>query len=494
MCTLLRLTSAQRANGNLRSSCLNAVAKNPIAHNGSRFVGIAVGGGLCLLVGLLIGSGSVFLQIGAVGTVLVVLVPAVASFVSTRAVGRVLAWIGLLAPPALLEVRSRADAIGAVVTPQRVIEGLIPTLCLLGILLICRPPLLPRKLQEWCLWAFVGIALLSSFWSVNDSSTILAALQLAVAYGLLISLVRLYERDDSDSFVNDIQLVIHLIVGTVVAGLLLFPGRALVSISEFDPTRRLIGLFPAIGPNLLAFVAAIGILLLVARVGRLSTRLPIRVLLLTMDLAVLLLTRTRAALGLLIIGLLVLAFLSNRHRARLLLLMPIVPVFIWVIIGPGLGTVEGFVHRGAVQANLLDLTGRTNTWEVALQQWQEQPLIGYGFYAGHRLGPLIDELGYEVQNLDNTWVEVLLDTGVMGCAALGLAVISGGMDVWRVRRRKPWLGALFAMCFVSSFVNPSLQQANYTMILFGLVLLGADASAVVSDSGNRSLGTRHSTA
>jgi hypothetical protein len=74
------------------------------------------------------------------------------------------------------------------------------------------------------------------------------------------------------------------------------------------------------------------------------------------------------------------------------------------------------------------------------------------------------------------WVETLLVVGIIGAVSLAAVVIAGGAGL--AARRTPTASgrlavAIFAVGFVSSFVNPSLQQANYPMIVFAVAMLAA---------------------
>jgi O-antigen ligase len=132
--------------------------------------------------------------------------------------------------------------------------------------------------------------------------------------------------------------------------------------------------------------------------------------------------------------------------------------------------ITAFVSRGESSQALSTLTGRTVTWAQAEHAWAERPLTGYGFYSGHRLG-IVSSI--EAQNIDSLWIETLLDVGVIGVIALTGFLVAGGLALGRRRRgRSGQLAvAIFVTALASSFVNPSLQQANYPMIVFATVLL-----------------------
>ena len=62
------------------------------------------------------------------------------------------------------------------------------------------------------------------------------------------------------------------------------------------------------------------------------------------------------------------------------------------------------------------------------------------------------------------WVETLLDVGLIGAVPLAAFVIAGGAGLLRGRVKtasEQLAVALFVVALLSSFVNPSLQQANY---------------------------------
>src|SRR5262249_41547123 len=106
----------------------------------------------------------------------------------------------------------------------------------------------------------------------------------------------------------------------------------------------------------------------------------------------------------------------------------------------GLAVVPGspvahFVLRGQTFEQMLTLTGRINTWASALSTWSHRPLQGYGYYAGHRFAVPVPRSAREVSNLDNTWVEALVDTGLLGASLLVLAITAGLLNLATLWRR-----------------------------------------------------------
>jgi O-antigen ligase len=84
-----------------------------------------------------------------------------------------------------------------------------------------------------------------------------------------------------------------------------------------------------------------------------------------------------------------------------------------------------FMTRGQNEQNLTSLTGRVTRWQASFEAIREQPLVGYGANAGGRvvLESALGEVGVDVHN---TFVEVLLDTGVVGLVLL----VAGLVATW----------------------------------------------------------------
>ena len=161
-----------------------------------------------------------------------------------------------------------------------------------------------------------------------------------------------------------------------------------------------------------------------------------------------------------------------RRRNGLAFFLPLLGVAAVCVLSLYAGQISAFVGRGEGSRALSTLTGRTVTWSQAEHAWARRPLTGYGFYAGHRLGPISS---IEAQNLDSMWVESLLDVGLVGTVPLAALLIAGGLALRRSdgeRTAERQLAfAIYVTALLSSFVNPSLQQANYPMIVFAVVLL-----------------------
>jgi exopolysaccharide production protein ExoQ len=125
-------------------------------------------------------------------------------------------------------------------------------------------------------------------------------------------------------------------------------------------------------------------------------------------------------------------------------------VAVWAVI-VGLLTVA--LASSSLVAELLGrdetFSGRTFIWEVALQIWQESPLLGYGFRGASAVtGTVLTGALFEsAVDVHNAYLETLLDTGIVGLALLlfGLAAsIVKGFVVLK-RERGPERRVILAM-------------------------------------------------
>jgi O-antigen ligase len=114
--------------------------------------------------------------------------------------------------------------------------------------------------------------------------------------------------------------------------------------------------------------------------------------------------------------------------------------------------------------------------------WDQNQTFGLGYYTGHRLG--IPGLNAEQSNIDNTWLETLVDTGLIGCLPLALFAIGGFVRLVRVRGLRGdvrlWAVAVAAYTLLISFVNPTIQSPGAgQVVLLVLLLAGLPSTSKV---------------
>jgi O-antigen ligase len=204
------------------------------------------------------------------------------------------------------------------------------------------------------------------------------------------------------------------------------------------------------------------------------------------------LTRTRSALVVGVVIIVVSLIVRARRHPLSSVVTGIVAVTAAIFLAPSLLTqLHAFFERGQTAQGIDTLSGRTVIWEAAHQTWLQHQWFGLGYYSGHRLG--IPGLQETQSNIDNTWLETLVDVGILGMVPLALFVLCG---FWRLIRSRELQGdvrlwAIGASLYVIaiSFINPSIQQPGPGSVVLGVLLLalgpkkdaGAEARAVPVD-------------
>lgn len=380
---------------------------------------------------------------------------------------RALLWLGLVNP--FVAIGQSHPFAFAGLEGVDVLRFGVPTAALVLSVLMSRPKRRLSLMIQMLVLSFVGVALLSSLWSSSASASALRAGLLTSQYLALLALARRYET--TEQAFDGITRVIHLLLWTVPLGVVLDPDAALHAFAGAD-SYRLAGVYPQIHPNILGAVAAAGIVLTVlpSRVPRLMGT-GRRFVLLACYVVILVGARARFAL---FFTLVVLVLVGLRTALKRPLILS--SVLLLLAVGGVVGSMQAdqtldFLRRDQNDRNLLTFSGRTEIWSIALDATDEDRLLGRGYYAGHRTG-----LGLppEQSNLDNTWIETLVDVGLVGTASLAIFTMAG---MWRARQSlnsKVALEALFVLFVCISVINPSLQTLNLVGILFAFLLVSGE--------------------
>ncbi len=144
----------------------------------------------------------------------------------------------------------------------------------------------------------------------------------------------------------------------------------------------------------------------------------------------------------------------------------------WVLVGDAFGQAAAFVDSSE-GAQLMSLTGRDRIWVAAWQEWEQNPVFGYGLSiwdAAYRAA-----IGMpQATHAHNQFLDDLARAGTIGATALVLyALVLLGFSIRAVRASGGLSLALFVTIALRSISEAPLSLEGYGMELFTHLLLVA---------------------
>lgn len=333
------------------------------------------------------------------------------------------------------------------------------------------------------LFAFWGVA--TSLWSVQPAGTLYKASEYAAmlaAFALTVSLINRTIKNPQHrtfalkSIFDFAWFLIFLLILSVYLGMLVWPEYAIIrGYREGVMGFWIQGALPGIAANSVGHIGAVMGVVCIVRIlsgpGKRTFYVPI----LLLSLVTMVLTQSRSPI--LAFTIAVAAILIASRRFGLLALSG-------VFLGVGLLTqyshlILDFMRRNQTDENLASLTGRVIYWRSSFEAVGERPIGGYGANVGGRY-VLQSDLGENASTVHSTWVEVLLDTGVVGLILFSVALCATWFWLFKIRSfatRNPtnwmlWLeslGVLTVLCVRSVFAVDLVW--SWHVITFGVILV-----------------------
>ena len=369
---------------------------------------------------------------------------------------------------------------------QKLQVVLLAGLGLLG--LVTSRPLrndMTRATKALCVYGMILFA--STIWSVSASVTLLKAIEWNIRLVLVVALVRRYQ--DRRSALLGLWAYSSSVVLSSLIGLAVFGRRALLLVSG---TYRLRGVAPSTHPNTLAIVAVVAMFtsLYYLSIDEISPTIRSRVrLVAVLSLVVAGLTRSRLSfvIGIGLVGIVLMLRSKPKLRPAFLGLVGLLTVVIIQV----QNRLVSLLTRGQNADQLTTLTGRTNYWVPGFRYARENIFLGHGFFAGHRIG-LMERLPAGlaiVSNIDNMWLENLINVGILGTIPIIVAVTAGTRVVYdsirsgqeTFARYVPQVG-LIAFLLLASVYNPSINTLGFAGLSLAFVLMLPAGRVRVFDS------------
>jgi exopolysaccharide production protein ExoQ len=347
-----------------------------------------------------------------------------------------------------------------------------------------------KELQAGALGLFFVFALwglASTLWSVAPASTLYKSAEyctmlgiFALAIFLVLSTFRdLHSRLLALKSVFDWQwFLLLLLIASVYIGMLIWPEHAFLH--AYRDQSGILGFsiqgaLPGLSANSVADVAGIIGVVALIRILEIPTSRAFYVPVFLLMLLTMVLTQSRSPM---------LAFLIASGAVlvvsgRFLLLAMFGTALGALLLTPYTQLAYTYLARGQDEQGLYTLTGRVTWWKASLQAVQDNWVYGYGANAGGRYA-LQSVLGEEVSTAHSSWMEIVLDTGVVGLILFLIGLLTTWVWLLRLRliamehpiSRLLWfesLGVLTLLC-VRSVFSVNLVW-SYLVLSLGTVLV-----------------------
>jgi O-antigen ligase len=395
---------------------------------------------------------------------------------------RAILWVGSLGPLVYTPAQTVETAAG--ISAIDVVRGGLPILCFTWAVVSPRFQgyRIARGPAEMALFGFTAVALFSATWTgYSPRSAALKAILLLFMYLCVAKVVASYP--DFSSTVRSVLNVTHLmLVGTLLQFLAL-PSLTYTAATG-DTVLRLNSVVISVSANVLGVALGAGLLSVLLRVGpRWAVESWARWPLAASYVWMLLATRSRTITAAIVVVFLISAVVAMcRSLGALAIGLATAGAFV-AALPYALGSlslqhaIEDFAARGQDTSGLSTLTGRTVIWQYAVEFWHQHTLFGAGYYTGHRFAlPDFNVLFYRYSNIDSTWLECLVDVGLIGTSLLALFVVVGTWQLARVRAdryTKTLALSIWATVLAISVVNPTIQSPFFTAVMAGALVLGS---------------------
>lgn len=278
---------------------------------------------------------------------------------------------------------------------------------------------------------FPLISLASTAWSVRPGWTFYKSMEYLVDLSTIAAIViSLRSTEEVEQLVDIAWSLLGAMLLSAWIGAIVDPVDALkLGQLEGPLAGRLNGIIPNIDANSVGEWSAI---LAIVALGRLIYDPENKFngkwyrILFASSVVTLIYAQTRAATAGFVVATVVLALLTRQYLRGALLAGVGLLVIALLSATTNAGTVLlDYLLRGQSLRAVQDVSGRMDWWHYAVFKFWQRPWVGYGGYAGGRFVVLAGIGRYETGDILSSWVQPLIDTGVLGFTALVIAI--GGL-------------------------------------------------------------------
>ena len=309
---------------------------------------------------------------------------------------------------------------------------------------------------------FLGLNAASFFWSVNPSLTFR---KFAVLFLVSVSAIGLCRR----LTIRDLAIVLCFICATYI----LFGLLVEFALGTFRPWNKYYRFSGTGHPNQNSVIGALLCIssMLLTPSGKKYTRLTIVMFLL--GLLCVSLTKSRTSLGALVFAFAIAIPIRSIFERHLNLLFGGLAVLF-----AGGFAVSAFGSRGWSQLanvaamgrlkDIQDMTGRLPLWEELISSISKRPLTGHGYMAywdSKQITMLSEKFSWEIPHGHNAYLDVMLDTGIIGVTLYIMIFLTGLYlalrEFAKTRKNEYWfVVVLILFAFVHSFAESAFKETR----------------------------------
>lgn len=340
-----------------------------------------------------------------------------------------------------------------------------------------RSLIIPRSGVLAIFVVYTLLAATSAFYSPEPLQSLWKAFELLVllmfASGLYAHLISRPENNVVEVTNALLYLVFSLCLMSIVGGFLA-PELAWRDFGYTGlGTRSMSGVVPMVNPNMLGQLG--GIVALSGLVGLLITA-NVRVekggnwFVLIVGLLTLFLAYSRTSILSFIFFFALLFFLFKRRY----FLVFVIPVFllVWALFS---NKVLEYLARGQDVEHFASMSGRIGMWEASLDAWYQSPLLGHGFFVGHKYVQISN--GKFLATTDNTYVETLVNLGLTGFMLMVVFAVGVFYLAWQVlnkcrnRKQEVLYTATVLFVFVGFMIVRSITASSFQVLHYNLLFM-----------------------
>ncbi|SNR36989.1 O-antigen ligase family protein [Lutibacter flavus] len=345
---------------------------------------------------------------------------------------------------------------------------------------IARYNIFPKKSLLYVFLIYVFICFFSASYSPNWIETVWKSFELLVLFLLALLLkneIKLKKINEHMIFSGITYLLLIGVLFSLI-GYLIFPNEALQFTSDFEGDiehKSVWGIIPSINPNslgqfsaMLSFVGFYYFLYL----RKIKTE---GVIFLIIGLAGQLIAYSRTSIFAFAIIIIFLIIQKKNLVYKFLALCSLPLIYIFE------SQLFQYISRGQDAHQLSSMSGRTYMWQIGWESILENPILGLGYYSGHKTLDINIEMAFS--SLDSTYLETLVDVGVVGSFFLFFFIFKALYNNYRllkisvIRKQSMWIWVAFGylvIMIIRSLSGPTFQVFHIDLYFLLLIVISQE--------------------